>query len=178
MTFHLERLDIYASDPEAWNSIYCIRFETISLLQEVRAIRRAMARVLQSGVSPKPWWISFVFPGGKFPDNANTQGARHSVECVVNATFDQSRKYMATPHGIGINCTDTYNEPVIEMTTAINTLAPFKPWLVLYPNGGFDYDSASKTWIQPSSSDDSKGKIEDIWTHRITNLLSEVRASW
>jgi len=178
MTFHLERLEIYASDLEAWNSVDCIAFETIPLLREVRAIRRAMARVLRSGVSPKPWWISFVFPDGKFPGNADTQGARHSAEYVANVTFDQSRKDMATPHGIGVNCTDMYNEPVIEMTRAINTLAPFRPWLVLYPNGGFDYDTASKTWARPSPSDDSKGKMEDVWTRRVTSLLSDVRASW
>jgi len=84
--FHLWRLRAVASDPETWNSINYIAFETVPHLRELRAIKAAMARFdaeirtargeESSGsligarssrgllLLLRGWWVSLVFPDG------------------------------------------------------------------------------------------------------------------
>ena len=84
--FHLWRLHAVASDPETWNSIDYVAFETVPHLREVRAIKLAMEKfdgdaaaaaaatrarlgggsTEVTGISRlRGWWISLVFPNGE-----------------------------------------------------------------------------------------------------------------
>lgn len=100
LAFHLERLRVYVRCKE-WKEIAWIGFETIPLLREVRAIRRAMAKVDSEleeqgrGGEKKPFWICGTFPGGEFPQVIlNTHGdgtveGRATVEEVVHTMMSR-----------------------------------------------------------------------------------------
>jgi len=66
--FHFERLCVFADDEATWDVLDFIAFETVPLVREIRAIRMAMANLERNAIKRKPWWISFVFPEGKFPE--------------------------------------------------------------------------------------------------------------
>lgn len=70
--FHLSRLRVYAEDPETWDAVAWVAFETVPVLREIRAIRRAMgilrAELRAQGrdkAAEKPFWIASAYPGGK-----------------------------------------------------------------------------------------------------------------
>lgn len=81
--FHHDRLMIYASSAERWNQVRWVGFETIPLLREIRAIRKAMYKMekkldqahaqnrSKDGQGPertmKDFWICGTFPEGRFP---------------------------------------------------------------------------------------------------------------
>lgn len=124
--WHLQRLRVYARHADVWATINILAFETIPLLREIRAVRRAMHTLLAAPNSPaagkappvtpaggspaplppprKAWWISCTFPApdGRFPDP--TAQAPVSLEDVVRAVFEHEDG-LAIPTGIGINCT-------------------------------------------------------------------------
>ncbi|KAJ7646608.1 Homocysteine S-methyltransferase [Roridomyces roridus] len=159
--YHLERLCVFADDEEVWDAIDCIAFETVPLVREIRAIRMAMASLEgRTARKMKPWWISFVFPGGRFPED----GGRVGVRDVVAAAMGDDA--LPAPSAIGINCTEMESIPalVANMETALQGLAPqTRPWLVLYPNGGDTYDPVSQTWVV-----NEKG---GIWGERFAKIV-------
>ncbi|KAF9241808.1 Homocysteine S-methyltransferase [Melanogaster broomeanus] len=147
--FHAERLVAYTEMPTAWNLIDCIAFETLPVAREVTAIRRAVTAVAASlkekGMRMKPWWITAVFPDGRCPETLFPGGDHISVNQVaalmVRDEEDGQGRPLATPGGIGINCTAVEYLPEL--------LDLFKqacgqtigegiewPWLVIKPNGG------------------------------------------
>lgn len=72
--FHLWRLRAVASNPEIWNCIDYVAFETIPHFRELRAIKVAMARFDAGargtrGGGELEWlkglWLSLVFPDGE-----------------------------------------------------------------------------------------------------------------
>jgi homocysteine S-methyltransferase len=88
--FHLERLQVFARNPEAWFSIDCIAFETVPLAREVKGIRRAIGLLQKEGVEDhlvKPWWISLVFPSGRYPETEHPGGQNLSVRHVAEAVL-------------------------------------------------------------------------------------------
>ncbi|KZW01832.1 Homocysteine S-methyltransferase [Exidia glandulosa HHB12029] len=121
--WHLERLRVCASDANTWEAIDIIAFETIPLLCEMRAVRRAMGILLselQDGshsngdhddatsksdyvrLGGKKWWISCTFPGpdARLPDPTASAGVGDIVLAVLGEQHGMPR-----PSGIGINCT-------------------------------------------------------------------------
>ena len=123
-----------------------VAFETLGLLCEVRAVRRAMYALEGDGVQAKPWWISCTFPGpdGVFPDP--TVAPDSAMKEVVSAVL-QNAPELAAPTGIGINCTPSkFVVPLsVHLRKAVEELYPDKPpWAVIYPNGGhFDTDKCA-----------------------------------
>ena len=96
--WHLDRLRAFASAPSsaassisaitqrpaeqgesgsasaAWDNLEWVAFETVPLLTEIRAVRRAMAvlnREIESG-RRKKFWICSAFPEGRFPQRKAT----------------------------------------------------------------------------------------------------------
>jgi len=165
--FHLSRVQAY-SRSHAWESVEWIGYETIPLLREVRAIRRAMETL----GGDKKYFIACTFPDGQCAQLANEEGGRIPVEEVVRALLEDGEA--RPPNAIGINCTnpayipalvDTFNNTL--RSTPLDTV---KPDFVLYPDGGQVYDPISRTW--------SKEKLTpQEWTARIMETVEKVDAS-
>lgn len=159
--FHLERLLVFARDSETWGAIDIIAFETVPLVREAFAIRKAMlyleCTLAAEGIEfvQKPWWISFVLPGGKSPQKSN-EGQCKTIQEIFHTTFlakmasDDDRE-LPRPTGIGINCTAPEFIPslVHEYTHALQCLdisGSLRPWLILYPDAGDTYDILTRSW--------------------------------
>ncbi|KAM0750631.1 Homocysteine S-methyltransferase [Meredithblackwellia eburnea MCA 4105] len=179
--FHLDRL-VHLSESPEFNSLDIYAFETIPIVREARAIRRAVS--LFESLNPsrprKPFYLSFVFPvspEGDFKGKARLQdpdlqhlGQQDLVAAILEATFSPSLAG-ARPDGIGINCTNPLHiqEVVESLATQLSqgTLATPAPWFILYPDGGAVYDVVTKTWSNPEGLDD------DEWAHLVANGVEQ-----
>jgi homocysteine S-methyltransferase len=176
-TFHLQRLLVFLEDKSTWSNIDYIAFETVPLAREVTAIRRAMTRLrLEHAASPKPWWISLVFPDGVYPE-MTLDGGHLTVDDAVRAVLsdmdDGDR-----PNAIGINCTKPEYLPSLldSYETSIERLTPSQsPGLVVYPNGGLVCEIATKTWSS-SSNDDSAGS--SAWARDLSEIVKARKGRW
>lgn len=143
VAFHLSRLHHLSLSP-AFSRLSLLAFETIPVVREARAIRRAVALVrdAQPDQPRKPFYLAFVFPvdpdgRARCPD-ADLQdlptGSDSLSDAIVDAAFG-ARAGEATPDGIGINCTNPLRIlPVIDQLANALSRAPAgpsPPWLVL-----------------------------------------------
>ncbi|KII92717.1 hypothetical protein PLICRDRAFT_172773 [Plicaturopsis crispa FD-325 SS-3] len=173
--FHLERLSVFARDVETWPAIDCVAFETAPLAREVKAIRRAVDQ-LQHTVQMKPWWISLIFPHGRYPEGQGSPGdQRLEMRDVVEAALGTDEG--GVPDGIGINCTETQFLPrlIAELADAVAEKAPTaqkKPWLVVYPNGGDVYDTVTQTWGPSTTGEGRKG---DAWARQVGAVVQQIQ---
>jgi homocysteine S-methyltransferase len=165
--FHLSRLQAY-SRSNAWDAVEWIGFETIPLLREVKAIRRAMGAL----GGDKKFWIACTFPDGQCSQRTE-DGGRVPVEQVIRTLLEEGT---GRPDGIGINCTNpAYISSLVETFTNTlrslpNTTDAERPSFVLYPDGGQVYDPISRTW--------SKEKLTPKeWTARIMEIVQKVNES-
>jgi homocysteine S-methyltransferase len=173
--FHLRRLRVFAENASIWSEIDCIAFETVPLLREARAIRKAMARLRDDGFELKPWWISFVFPDGQLPDEklTDTNGRLRPSDVVIDM-FTSGDNDIPIPTAIGINCTSPqYLNALLEDMSAsmkeVSKSLDLRPWLIIYPNGGKIYDIHSQSWSQPASAGDrprwAEAVVESVRRH-------------
>jgi homocysteine S-methyltransferase len=156
-TFHFSRLLVYARNPAIWNKIDILAFETVPLLTEAKAIRIAVARLIdwftetmpqQDGTNfsgkMKPWYISFVFVGseGEFPQHrllgsGASKLSPYTPYEIASSVFTTSEDInvtrMAPPDGIGINCTSvrSIGGIVQGIAKAITDLQADIPYLTL-----------------------------------------------
>ncbi|KAL8864910.1 MAG: hypothetical protein Q9174_007167 [Haloplaca sp. 1 TL-2023] len=146
--WHEKRFKIFKEDPATWKDIDYVSFETLPMLQEIKAVRHVMAKYNRADDRPKPWWISCVFPNDDLtlPDGS-------TVATVVSAMLSQSDTEGQPPWGIGINCTDIKKlAPLISRyeAAAQNILGPDIQWtwLVTYPDGaqGSVYNTETQQW--------------------------------
>lgn len=154
--FHLERLSLFAEDSEVWSYIDMIAFETVPLAREAISIRRTMALFHEKNKgADKQWWISFVLPEGRCPQMAGTNGRHLTTSDLVwaalspNPLGSPAGKKLPIPHGLGVNCTAVEHLPRIvgEMEAACKEIgSEHRPFLVLYPNGGDEYDELDRVW--------------------------------
>ncbi|KAI4519248.1 Homocysteine S-methyltransferase [Schizophyllum commune Loenen D] len=173
--FHLERLRVFAADEEVWRAIDIIAFETIPVLREITAVRVAMAKLAaEVADGGKAWWLSVLFPDGKFPEKRRGEpSASREVADVVRSAFaarTSDGDEMADPDGVGVNCTDVshYSGLVEALQDALPSYTgdSVRPWLVLYPNGGDVYDPVSRTWKEGSGKEEAwADKLVDLATH-------------
>ncbi|KAF7376654.1 Hcy-binding domain-containing protein [Mycena sanguinolenta] len=180
--FHFERLCAFADDEAAWNALDFIAFETVPLIREIRAIRMAMAALEKKSIKLKPWWISCVFPEGRFPESLTSDGdAKVPIRSVVAAAIQQDHASLASsnslpvPSALGINCTEMSVIPTILADMEAVVLAEFpaaegRPWLVLYPNGGDVYDPVSQTW---AVKDKNNG---GVWAQELAALAAKIQS--
>lgn len=159
--FHLDRLRVYASDADTWGKVAWLAFETIPVLRELRAIRRAVGTLrselraagrIKDGEKDTPFWIASAYPKGKIgqlDDKGRPVELGAVVDALVGPLFFDADQEAPLPDGIGINCTNPLSLPTIigGLSGAVSTRRlPTKPWLLLYPDGGAVYDVVSKTW--------------------------------
>jgi homocysteine S-methyltransferase len=175
--FHFERLCVFADDEAAWDALDFIAFETVPLVREIRAIRMAMAafQTRRPSVQSKPWWISFVFPQGKFPETGEG-GSNVPVRSVVAAALLRiptpvGSDPLPIPSALGINCTEVELIPAVlaDMEAAMLEFQTqeSRPWLVLYPNGGDVYNPISQTW----EVKDKPG----VWAEKLANIVAKIQ---
>ncbi|GAA6008612.1 hypothetical protein JCM10207_007179 [Rhodosporidiobolus poonsookiae] len=145
--WHLQRLWDFSASP-AWSELGLLAFETVPVLAEARAIRRAMA-VFRTASPPsfssflptapasdKPFLISFVFPrinestpaeSVRFPDPAPGVASLPSLAAqarlVIAAALAPSPG-LAVPAAVGVNCTSPLHlaEVVRALTEAAGEL--------------------------------------------------------
>lgn len=177
-TFHYERLLVFARDPTIWSMVDCLAFETIPLLREAQAIQKAVLRLEkyleENGSEMKPWWLTFVFFKGQFPQDARYGAQRKlSVSEIIRGLCSPIGLGIL-PDGIGVNCTRP--EDAIRMTKCF--IAELKhysiplPWLVLYPNGGHGYDLASHAWVDQDVSE-SEASARYKWIQSVETFCAE-----
>ncbi|TAQ88413.1 hypothetical protein B7494_g3288, partial [Chlorociboria aeruginascens] len=148
-SWHLERLQVFCGEETCWADIDFVAFETLPLVEEVWAVRGAMAGV-EEGAKQKGFWISCVFPGegNVLPDGSG-------VRDVVRAMLGE-KEGLRRPMGVGVNCTRVGKVEALveEMECAVGELLegegenPEWPALVLYPDGtnGEIYNTETKLW--------------------------------
>jgi homocysteine S-methyltransferase len=174
--FHSERLRVFTSHAETWSNVDIIAFETLPLLDEVKAVRRAMKKLEKDGVE-KPYWISCVFPSDllSLPDGTN-------IEDLVVTMLDPTLGPL--PWGIGINCTKVQRLPplVAAFSDVLEALAKhphtgfpgpaMAPRLVVYPDGAENlvYDTATQKWLH-SEGENGSGSQGSQWDDTVINCL-------
>ncbi|TFY64155.1 hypothetical protein EVJ58_g2800 [Rhodofomes roseus] len=191
--FHLGRLQVFADDPETWVLIDLVAFETVPLSREVKAIRRAVGKLQKElegrGMEMKKWWVSTVWPDGRYPEEREPGGERVSPREVVHALLSEDNAETVTqekprPWGVGINCTslDHLAPLLAEFTAGIRHLYSelsdtqgHKPWLVVYPNGGDTYDVARRVWV-PTSNGKGDGWAARLW--ELANMTAQEERVW
>ncbi|KAI0047915.1 Homocysteine S-methyltransferase, partial [Auriscalpium vulgare] len=173
--FHLARLRVFAGDADAWGAVDALAFETVPLVREVTALRRAMTalRAELGARAWKPWWISTVWPAGALPEEVAPGGPRMGPREVVAALFGQAAgEAYERPDAFAVNCSALDYIPAIvgEAEQAVRDLGldGEKPWLLLKPNGGQEFDVRTRTWSQ------SRGK--DAWATELTAVVKKARA--
>ncbi|KAL8947707.1 MAG: hypothetical protein Q9222_006047 [Ikaeria aurantiellina] len=179
--WHRERLRIFNDDEATWSSIDYVSFETLPVLNEVRAIRAVMADQ-NTGNHSKDWWISCVFPNDDLtlPDGS-------PVSKVVQAMLEHSGDTAQRPWGIGINCTDIkkLHKLILQYEDAaehvLGTLERAHwPWLVTYPDGaqGSIYNTETQKWeIDPETK--ARGP-QRPWHEELTEIITNAaeRGRW
>ncbi|WVQ75827.1 hypothetical protein IAR50_005460 [Cryptococcus sp. DSM 104548] len=167
---HLSKLLAVAQDEQTWSKIEWIAFETIPVLHEARAIRRAMGKLeekLGEG-RRKKFWIAAPFPEGQHPQILPSGG--HASVSLFLSTLLGLPEDGPIPCGVGVNCTNpSYLPTILQGLTSSVIALPMpvkKPWLVFYPDGGQVYDVVSRTWtVAPSSPANAQE-----WAERIGGL--------
>ncbi|KAI3392012.1 hypothetical protein diail_6339 [Diaporthe ilicicola] len=170
-----QRLALFADD-QLLDKIAYVACETIPRLDEIAAVRKAVAA---GCVSSKPLWVACVFPGegDGFPDGS-------SVEQVVDAMLS-SDSAKAQPWGIGINCTKMHKlaalirkfEDAVSSMINQGRLAAW-PALVLYPDGtnGEVYNTTTQRWEAPT------GQVEQkiSWEQQLGQIVLDTarRQTW
>jgi homocysteine S-methyltransferase len=122
----------------------------------------------------KPWWISLVFPYGRYPETELPGGQNLSVRQVAEAVFGNESPSYPCPNGLGLNCTQTdYLFGLLSgLQEAVGDLCEkgiTRPWLVIYPNGGDVYDSVSRTWRVRAEVDKA-----GAWADKLKKIVDEV----
>ncbi|KAK7043149.1 AdoMet-homocysteine methyltransferase [Paramarasmius palmivorus] len=186
--FHRGRLEMLLEDDagrEVWKKVDCFAFETIPLVREVTAIRRAVRDAFEDRKElEKPWWISSIFPDGKVPEmrltGTGNGEARLTVRDLVLAELTGD---LPRPRGIGINCTSLEFIPGLlrEFEREVCRLREddslkSRLWLVLYPNAGDTYDVVAEKWVD-DVDDHVKEQRRSSWAAGLRDAVQSIRDS-
>lgn len=186
--WHSERLRLFSDHRKTWEDVDLVAFETVPLLAEVEAVRRAMS-LCEASEKKKPFWISCVFPG-----QANTLPDGSSVEQLVGAMLGEVSD-SPVPYAIGLNCTKTDKVPrlVLEFETAVQDMISAgrikeAPALVMYPDGtrGEVYNTTTHEWEKKSDNADVVSLVDTEWRtllttaqlpwdHTMSNIVADIR---
>jgi len=179
--YHSERLLLFAQDSEIWSYIDMIAFETVPLAREAIAIRQTVAHLEEKNIDidkRKQWWISFVFPKGQCPQMMDMAGTKLTIPCLTQAVLSSplcGGSSLPIPHGFGINCTDVGYLPRIidEMKGACEQIRKkIRPFLVLYPNGGGEFNEDLGVWKEGVSE-----KVKNEWEIALADLVDSILSS-
>ncbi|TFB01327.1 hypothetical protein CCMA1212_006739 [Trichoderma ghanense] len=177
--WHRQRMELFARIPDVRRRITYIALETIPRLDEIVALRRALAAVpeLSSGV---PFWMSSLFPN---EDDNTPDGS--SPEAIIRAMLDPALAE-AVPWAVGINCTKVWKldsllrryEASVRDLLQEGTIERW-PALVLYPDGtnGEVYNTTTQQWEIPQGTE-QEDRIP--WETQLTQAVraTEARGDW
>lgn len=178
--WHGERMRLFASSvADVQDRLAYVALETIPRVDEITAMRRALAGV--PALSSLPFWMSCLFPGdgGQLPDGT-------SVEAALAAMLDPSVEGPAC-WGVGINCTKVhkldgllrrYEGAVGEMVK--RGVVKAWPALVLYPDGtnGEVYNTETQLWELPKGEEGSPERAP--WAKQLAEMVrgTQERGQW
>ena len=197
--FHLWRLHGVVSDPEVWNAVDYVAFETVPHLRELRAIKLAVARFdadTHGGLGRlRGWWVSLVFPGGEESAQWGREEREHQARSLGLASPDQAEilnvlldpKIGAVPTGLGLNCTMIDQYPSI-LSSIISSSKP-KPTpggkvpvpltLVIYPNGGRPGDTFNTFTHRWENDGGPRPDGRNItWEEEVVEVVQKCRDEW
>ena len=180
--WHRARLELYLEDTATWWEVDMVAFETLPLVAEVLAVRKAM-----TGVEKRRWWISCVFGNPMQGRNFLPDGS--SVETVVRAMLRAEEGWGERPWGIGVNCIKVtkLGELVREFELAVGkVIREFAisewPWLVIYPDGtkGEVYNTATQWWEADTGKAAPEIEEKLAWDEELMRVVQETRgrACW
>lgn len=169
--WHLERLKLFTETEGLMERVHMIAFETISRIDEIRAIRRAAAAC---GLA-LPFWTACTFAreDGLLPDGS-------SMDQVVDAMLGSDVKG-PVPWGIGINCTKLTKLPrlVPAMESSVRQMllqgrTHSSPSLVLYPDGmnGKAYNPTTDKWELSDAVIKEQAKVESLSCILSSHIIS------
>ncbi|ORX34027.1 Homocysteine S-methyltransferase [Kockovaella imperatae] len=171
--WHFERLTTYAKTSE-WSSVEWLAFETVPLINEIIAIRRAMAQLAANGTARKKFWIVSAFTDGLFPLPIPDQPRPTPRDIVLAACGPESRGG-SPADGVGINCTHPQYISGLcrDFTQALVDLAgegkvkEGETAMVLYPDGGkvIDENNQLKKEDMP----------HQIWAESLANPIKTLK---
>ncbi len=146
--FHRPRLRLLAASPA--DIIAC---ETIPSFAEARVLAD-----LVEDATDKPAWFTFTCRdedgAGSHVRGGHVRGSRTLGACLSDGTpLDEVAAWAdetASVHAVGVNCTPAHLLPPIIRTLAAATRKP----VVAYPNGGGEWDAATKTWGRADAEPD------------------------
>lgn len=176
--WHSERMALFAQVPDVGRRLGFVSLETVPRVDEVVAMRRALAK--ESDLADVPFWISCLFPGdnGCLPDGTSAADA-------VTAMLDPSLS-TAVPWGIGINCTkvaklDSILQQYEVAVAQLVNKGVISEWpaLALYPDGtnGEVYNTTTQQWeMQETKSDAPRVS----WEQQLKEVVkaTEERGKW
>ncbi|KAF4122860.1 homocysteine S-methyltransferase [Geosmithia morbida] len=175
--WHRERMDLFArAVGNIQKRIAFVALETIPRADEIRSMRRALARPLGS----VPFWMSCLFPG-----ESDTLPDGTSVKDAVRAMLDPNDG--PQPWGVGINCTKTRKldrllrryESTVEALVSEGVITSW-PALVLYPDGtnGEVYNTSTQQWEMPD--DGAPSEPRESWETQVSYAVRDTldRGSW
>ena len=196
--FHLWRLHAVASNPDLWNAIDYVAFETVPHLRELRAIKLAMSKFdadTQGGSLSKlrGWWISLVFPNGKESAQWGPEEREHQTRSlgldptreseILNVVLDP--KIGAVPTGLGLNCTriDQYPSILSSIVSSSKPTSggqlPIPLTLVVYPNGGRfgdTFDTVTHRWENGGGPRPDGRNV--TWEEEVVEVVQKCRDVW
>ncbi|KAL7419361.1 AdoMet-homocysteine methyltransferase [Cryptotrichosporon argae] len=166
--FHLDRLRVNAAGID-WARVRFVAFETVPVLREIRAVRRAVAALAAGATAHerKAFWITSAFPDGAHGQQLRA-GGHARVDAVVAAMLDGDG---ARPDYIGVNCTNPGYLGLVEELTAAVSRRPHARGvgLVLYPDGGEVYDVQKRAWSGVKMG-------ADEWADRVMAVVRKAEA--
>ena len=188
--WHKKRLDVFTKDQQTWNLVDLVAFETIPLVNEIHAVRKAISQAHASGTPNKKWYISCVFSRSKnlcLPDGS-------PVNEVVRAMLQNDTEGTLKPWGIGINCTKIWKltSLIQEFEAAVKQIEQDEllddvtshadrewPWLVLCPDGAPSsrYNTTTQTWETMRNAEEQSTISWDKEIFDIVRATKE-RALW
>lgn len=184
--WHADRLALFAAVEDVQARVDYVALETVPRVDEIVAMRRALAAT--PALSPLPYWISCLFPGPGPGEDACLPDGR-SVEAALRAMLDPAAA--PPPWGVGVNCTKVhkldgllrrYEEAVGKLLR--EGVARAWPALVLYPDGtnGEVYNTTTQTWERPVAEGAAEGEGEGRmpWAKQLAEVVRATRSrgSW
>ena len=145
----------------------------------------------------KPFWMAFVFPKGVFPDGSDVrQVVRTSVLRDPYASespraglagVEEDEKDLPIPNAIGINCTSPahiyqlgseftrYLGEIMDQDNDDSSQPPISLGFVLYPDGGLVYDTTTRSWSAPSTTDIVAGSSGNgNWAENVAKVARRI----
>ncbi|PYH98468.1 Homocysteine S-methyltransferase [Aspergillus ellipticus CBS 707.79] len=176
--WHADRLELFgeATGGKLAERVQYVALETLPRLDEVRAVRRAVGK---TGLEV-PFWIACVFP----IEDQDTLPDGSTVEQVVEAAL-VGGEGLATPWGIGINCTKVHKlgRFVKLFAESVERLlkdgrVEERPALVLYPDGtqGEVYNTTTQTWEKVKGIG-GEGAYAHPWEVQLAQVVNDARAT-